>query len=82
QPGARRHNTKGTTMTTDRHPRTAFPAGLVPGSPEYYSEALRRVRLASADGFHDNDAASRVSEEDRRERDEAAFLRAWREGRE
>ena len=60
------------------HPRTPFPADLVPGSHAYYAEALRRKRLASAEGFYDDDAESRVAEEDQRERDELAFLVAYR----
>jgi hypothetical protein len=73
---------KEKTMTTERHPRTVFPADLVPGSLAYLAEAYRRVRLASADDFHDNDAASRISEEERRIEDEDSFLRDVREGRE
>ena len=69
-------------MTTERHPRTAFPADLVPGTLPYLAQAYRRVRLASADGFHDADAASRISEEERRIEDEDAFLLDVREGRE
>lgn len=63
------------TMNDYSHPRTAFPADLVPGSLAYLAEAYRRTRAASAEGFHDNDAAQRISEEERRIEDEDAFLR-------
>ena len=62
-------------MADYNHPRNAFPADLVPGSLAYLAESYRRTRAASAEGFHDNDAAHRISEEKRRIEDENAFLR-------
>lgn len=44
-------------MSTDKHTRTPFPSDLIPGSDAYYAEALRRTRMASAEGFYDGDAA-------------------------
>lgn len=61
-------------MSTDKHTRTPFPSDLIPGSDAYYAEALRRTRMASAEGFYDGDAASRLSEEYRRVRDELAAV--------